>query len=323
MDGALRAIGAANAKDGVPNAVGMNGLLQPGFRGRQIVGMDGVAPALVHQSRLLLLRRHAIPATQAAVPLQLVGVQVPIPDTDIGDVIGQLLAFTDACLAFFRGPALGDVLDHAEMTKRLPWRDADRGDGHVDPDHRAVGLEIALVHLETRDFPGIQPSHVVQILLHVIRVGDGHPVDGGHVFAGPTGNGGEAAIDLVDVPCVRVDQGNPQWGILEYGAKPRIRLLSLRECGLCMALSQGENHPHRTEHQQGQELVDVASPKAVGRLHEEVVRQQHRDRGRDQARRTTAEPATGEYGGVEEEPVEGLHHIPQQRLEGPGEEGKE
>ena len=117
---------------------------------------------------------------------------------------------------------LGDVLDHAQVPGTLAGFPGHRGDGHADPDQGAVRMEIALVHLEARDLPGVEARHLRQAFLHVVRMGDRHPVNGGHFLAAPADDGGEAVVDLDDVTAQRVDQGDAQGGLLEHDAQARL-----------------------------------------------------------------------------------------------------
>ena len=96
-----------------------------------------------------------------------------------------LLAFPHRLLGLL---ARGDVLNHREVVRAGVLFNLDRSHGQVDPHDRAIGTDKAFLHLESGYFPGIQPGHVIQIRLHVVRVGDAHPVETAHFLRRPTYN---------------------------------------------------------------------------------------------------------------------------------------
>ena len=116
--------------------------------------------------------------------------------------------------------ALANVVDHAQMTGALTGLQGQGGDGHADPDHAAVRLQVALIHLEAGDLPGVEARHVVQVGLHVVRMSEAHPVAGQHLLARASGDGGEAVVDGLDPAGQGVDQGDAQGGLGEHGAEP-------------------------------------------------------------------------------------------------------
>ena len=79
----------------------------------------------------------------------------------------------------FRIDARGDVLDHANVSRTLADIDSEWSDRHVDPDHRTIRAQVAFVHPELGDLACIQARHLRQVGLHVIGMGDLHPVEGG------------------------------------------------------------------------------------------------------------------------------------------------
>src|SRR5512133_917952 len=59
-------------------------------------------------------------------------------------------------------PLLSDVLDERQMARTLAGGGLNPGNRHADPDHGTIGTQIALVHLVTGNFTGVQPRHMVQ-----------------------------------------------------------------------------------------------------------------------------------------------------------------
>ena len=184
-----------------------------------ILGMHAPLPEVVGQAVRAVLRRHLVPVAHARVPGELAAGDLPGPDADVGGLLGQaqqVEGLLDTPLIIY---AFADVLDQREVKGALAGGDGHRGDGQADPDDPAVRAQVALVHLKARDLPGVHARHLVQFHLDVVRMGDAHPVDPGHLLPRAPGDGGEAGVDLEDPPAQGVGEGDAEGGLLEHGAE--------------------------------------------------------------------------------------------------------
>ena len=118
--------------------------------------------------------------------------------------------------------ALGDVFDQCQVTGTPLRLQANGGDLDVDPDLRAIGAEIAFVHLEVADLSGTQPRGPLLLKRSIVRVCQLLPVERQQFGGGAANDLAQSVVGLDDpaVACIRQDhaQGclfdnSPEFGL--------------------------------------------------------------------------------------------------------------
>ena len=155
-----------------------------------------------------------------------------------------------------------------------------RCDGHAHPGQAAIRFQIAFFLLEPGYLAGVEPGHVIQVFLHVVRVGDAHPVQRAHLGEAASGDLGKPRVQLQDSTIYGIDQGDADGRLLEQDLESAgvVRPLALslqqkRPAAVLAVAPPGDPDTHEQEFKKAKAIWQMAEFQAVAWFHEEPDRQ--------------------------------------------------
>ena len=138
--------------------------------------------------------------------------------------------------------ARGDVLDDAQVARRVLRGHLHRREGQAYPHRRAVRTQVALVQAVAVDAPGVQAAELAQALGDVVRVGERHRVGPDQLADAAADDLGEARVGLGDPARARVEQHHPQRRLLEDHPEARLGGLARLQRGALALLAVAPPH---------------------------------------------------------------------------------